>query len=307
MKRNQLYMVRALCRFLPPVIAQQARARLISNKEAENLAMDFRKKSFTGGYLSSNTRDFHAFKFFVHGYFDWRNIVLVKRILEIENGDIIEVGANIGTETVSLAQLNKSHLVHAFEPETTNSASLQALKKENSFNNLLIYDVLVSDQRGIVNFKIPEVHDSGTGYITQADDHHTKKLQVVSLDEKLSGIKSCTAILIDVEGFEYHVIKGSREIIQKYRPFIILEVNAKYLQKRANVSVSQLKDELERLNYKTFYIDKMGLKEGDIDKFEIKSNKNWLCIPAEKKKYQKSLSRSILINALNPFLTLKIF
>jgi len=41
---------------------------------------------------------------------------LVKKTLEIKKGDIVEVGANIGTETVSLAKLNKLDNVYAFEP-----------------------------------------------------------------------------------------------------------------------------------------------------------------------------------------------
>lgn len=131
MKSNKLKTIRGICKFLPPILAQQVRERLISNREAERIGMDFKRKSFLGGFLSSNTKDFHAFKFYIHGYFDWRNVVLAKHILRIKKGDFIEVGANIGTETVSLAKMNKLNKVHAFEPVPENVAALKNLKKDN--------------------------------------------------------------------------------------------------------------------------------------------------------------------------------
>ncbi len=305
MKNSRLKTIRNICKFLPPILAQKVRERLMSNREAEKLAMDFKRKSFTGGFLFGNTKDFHAFKFFVHGYFDWRNIVLANYILKIKNGDFIEVGANIGTETVSLAEINTNNKVHAFEPVSENVKVLNIIKEENNFENLLIYDVLVSDRSGTERFKIPPKNDSGTGHITKETGESIKEFQVVSLDVKLRDMKLCSALFIDVEGFEYHVIRGAREIIKKHRPFLILEVNKKYLQQRANVSISVLQKEICQMDYKTFYIGRMGLKEANVDSF-VKSNKNWICIPVEELNVKRRLARKIFLNSLNPLISYRI-
>ena len=309
MNRISLRKIRSICQFLPPIIAQQVRESLITNQEAEELAMDFRRESFTGGILSNNTRDFHAYRFYVHGYYDWKNIVLAKKIIEVNNGDFIEVGANIGTETVSLAHLNKSHNVHAFEPLSRNFQQLEQMKKENNFENLFLYNVLVAEKSGRAKFQIPQLNDSGSGHIKLDHDstEELPNLQVVTLDEKLSNLKSCSAIFIDVEGFEYQVLCGAIEIINRFRPFIILEVNQNFLRERSGITVRFLHQHLKEMGYGSFYIQKMRIKEVNPKTFEVRTNKNWLCIPVEKLKYKKSLSRSIYLNALNPFLSKKIF
>ena len=59
------------------------------------------------------------------------------------------------------------------------------------------------------------------------------------------------------------------------------------------------------MKYKMFYIDKMALKEADIDDF-VKSNKNWLCIPFEYLPLKKILSHKIFLNSLNPLISFKV-
>src|SRR5680860_108702 len=104
-----------ICKFLPPILAHQIQGFLINSEEGAKIALDFKKKSITGGFLRGNTRDMVAFKFSIHGYFDWRNIALTNKILQFNRGNVIEVGANIGTETISLARICKKK-VFAFEP-----------------------------------------------------------------------------------------------------------------------------------------------------------------------------------------------
>lgn len=309
MKKNNLRTIRRICQFLPPIIAQQVRERLMTNQEAEELAMEFKRESFTGGILCNNTRDFHAFRFYVHGYYDWRNIILAKRILKINNGDFVEVGANIGTETVSLVSINKYNCIHAFEPLSTNFKQLEQIKAENNFRNLILYNFLVADKSGRANFSIPQFNNSGSGHIilSQNSTEELPNFKVVTLDEELQNLQSCSAIFIDVEGFEYQVLCGAKEIIRRFKPFIILEVNKKFLKDRAGITVSFLHQQLREMGYRSFYIEKMGIKEVDPHNFEIKANKNWLCLPQEHSIYEKVLSRSICLNALNPFMAKRIF
>lgn len=110
-----------------------------------------------------------------------------------------------------------------------------------------------------------------------------------------------------MEGFEINVIRGGKNIIKKHRPFLILEVNPKFLEKRANISVSFLYWKLKELRYECCSIEKMGLRKIEIENFKPRSNKNWVCIPFEHHKYKKRLSRAIFNNAINPFIDLKIF
>ncbi len=289
-----------MCKLLPPILAHQFQAHLVTFSQAAKKPFFFKSKSFTGGYLQGYTNDVLAFKFFIHGYFDWRNIILAKAILKIKKGDIIEVGANIGTETVSLAEINSGN-VYAFEPLLKNFKSLQFIKESNDYKNLFLFKTLVSDKEGKAWFVNPEKNNSGTGYISNVKSQEANEIEVTTLDRKLSTMSSCAIIFIDVEGFEWNVLMGGEQIIKKLRPFIILEVNSKYLEERANINIEKLFKFFNNNSYDCFSIERVGLKEIKAENFKFKTNDNWLCVPREHKKIKKYLSRRLAWNAINPF------
>ncbi len=305
MKRIKL--IRGLCLFLPPLIAQKLRSHLISKKSKQEIKGEFRRKAFFGGNFIGNFNDFHSFRFYIHGYFEWRNVVLAYKIQKLKAGDIIEVGANVGTETVSLVKITGSNQLHAFEPVKENFSYLKAIKKINDYTNLMLYQNLVSDVSGIAFFKQPDPFNSGSGHITSVENKGTLKYQVVTLDEILSSINSCSLIMMDVEGFELNVLRGSRGLISRFKPYFIIEVNPLFLKERANINVSSLYKEIWEMGYECFYIEKWRIEKVEINEFQDKSNKNWLCIPIEDLKYKRQLSQTIKYNALNPFMNFRIF
>ncbi len=298
--------VRLICSFLPPIITQQVRNKLL-NFVPPGIGFGFDRKSFVGGNLKGDTNDFHALRFYIHGFFEWRIIVLAKKIIGLQPGDIIEVGANVGTETVSLAKINYNNKVHAFEPLDMNFRYLEQIKQINNFKSLQLYKMLVSDIQGKVSFKIPSTANSGSGHIIETSGKDSKIMDVVTLDEKLKNMTSCSLIIMDVEGFEFNVLRGSVKIITKFKPFLILEVNPGFLKERAKISVQILYNYLIQRGYYLYYIDKMDLKQIDIKNYENSKGKNWICIPAGQNKNLKILSQSIFKNAINPFLNFKIF
>lgn len=297
---------RIICKVLPPILAHQIQEYLINSDEGVKYARDFKKKSITGGFLRGNTRDVVAFKFSIHGYYDWRNIALTKKILQYNSGNVIEVGANIGTETISFSRICKQK-VYAFEPEPANFKALCQLKKENSIDNLHLENVIISNFNGKANFSFPEKNNSGTGHFVESDTINTGEYDVVTLDDNLNSIESCAVILIDVEGFELEVIHGAHSIIQKFKPYIIIEVNPNYLKKRGGISVLILYEELFHLGYTCYSIDKFRITKIKLDCYKVNSNKNWICIPKEANENKKILSNSIFLNSINPLINYKIF
>ncbi|MBL4662445.1 MAG: FkbM family methyltransferase [Flavobacteriaceae bacterium] len=299
---NRIKWVQFACSFFPPIISQQVREKLISIPNAEKLALDFRRKSFTGSYLQGNTSDFHAFKFLIHGYFEWRNVVLTHSILKFKKGDLVEVGANVGTETISFADINPNNKVHAYEPLPVNFKSLLTIKEQNKLEHLNLYDVLVSNKKGEAHFQIPAKNSSGSGHISSEENTKTQKFDVVTLDEHLQNVNSCAAIIADVEGFEPQILDGGANFIERTKPFLILEVNARFLKERAGISVEIFFKRLTKMGYTSFYINRLGISKVDPADFKIESNKNWICIPNEYVNMKSKLSRSIALNAFNPLL-----
>lgn len=306
---NNFFKAQLVCKFLPPIVSQFVRSKILTFKEGEDISIDFKKKAITGSYFVGNTKDFHALKFGVHGYFDWRNVILVNEILKLSSGTIVEIGANIGTETICFSDIAKKRRVDvvAFEPVPENFDAICYIKKENKLDNLTIIDRLVSDKEGFSFFKMPEGNQSGSGFIeNNLNVEGLQRFEVTTLNIELNDIKNNVVFVIDVEGFELNVLLGGINIIKRDRPFLILEVNKNYLEKRGNTTLNELNDFFGELDYIPYYIDKLGLKEVDICNFKVKSNKNWICIPKEKKLIKEKLSKSIFVNACNPFINYRI-
>jgi len=295
-------LAKLICKWLPPIVSQKVRNILIKIPEGESLNLDFKTKSFTGSYFYGNTSDFHAFKFSVHGYFDWRNIIISNEVLKKHKGHIVEVGANIGTETISFTDIaaNFGMKVFAYEPLPVNYDILLRNMTQNAYDNLIIYSDIVSDIPGKANFKIPDQHNSGSGYIA-LDNEDVQEFNVVSLDESLTDM-GISFISIDVEGFEYQVLLGASEIIRANKPIIVAEANKHYLEKRGHISLLEFYKHFDNLDYVCYHIGKIGIKEIDIHNYSTRVNKNWLCIPRNKIYLVKSINRALFLNAFNPFM-----
>jgi FkbM family methyltransferase len=291
-----------ICSILPPILAQKVRSKLISITVGEKLSKQFIRKSFTGSYFLGNTNDFHAFKFSIHGFFDWRNVVISDIIIDkFIKGDVIEVGANIGTETIGFSDITKKYNLNtfAYEPLESNINYIENFIKYNDLKNLYIYPQLVSDYVGEAKFKIPQKNDSGSGFIS--NDVADVTFKVVKLDDLYLNSK-ISLLCIDVEGFEYQVLKGASKIIETQSPFLIVEVNKNYLTNRANISLEQFYNFIIEKDYTPYYIKPFGLEKVDINNYKVLPNKNWLCIPTNQQRAYKTITNKLFISAFNPFL-----
>ncbi|OBQ55380.1 FkbM family methyltransferase [Tamlana sp. s12] len=301
-------LAKIICRLLPPIFSQKIRDILISIEEGENLGVEFKTKSFTGSFFYGNTSDFHAFKYSVHSYFDWRNIIISNEVLKLYPGDIIEVGANIGTETISFADIAKkcNKQVYAYEPLPVNFKTLEKNKNKNQLQNLEIFEILVSDEPGKGKLKIPNKKNSGSGYIEKNTKEGTLECKVITLDQFLSD-KIISFLCIDVEGFEFQVISGGAKLIRDHRPIIVTEVNQNYLRNRGRVDLEVFYQYFRNLDYNCYYVTKTGIKQVDISMFKNRNNKNWVCIPKEKENLNFKIKKSLFFNAFNPFFCINHF
>lgn len=291
------------CPLFPPLVSQTIRSYFVRNEDGEQLNLDFKRRSVTGGYFFGNTSDFHAFKFSIHGYFEWRNIVIAHTVLKHKPGSIIEVGANIGTETVSFCDVASTfkRQVIAFEPMEENNIWIKKLKDFNGYNHLQLMECLVSDYVGKAQFKVPQGNNSGSGHIADEADASSVTYDVTTLDTALS--KSDVGIVfVDCEGFEYQILQGAIHTLNQQKPILVLEVNPKLLEKRGQVTIEKFYNFLDELGYTSYYINRTGIERVCGNEFQVKQNKNWVCISKDDHKLPKFINDSILINSFNPLI-----
>ncbi|WP_242133214.1 FkbM family methyltransferase [Aestuariivivens marinum] len=286
---------------LPPILAQKLRNYLYPWLRAKREAIVFRRRSITGSFFSSNTADFHGYPFFFHGFYDWRNVVIAASVFNNRKGSIIEIGANIGTETIGFCDIvNRKGKVYAFEPVPDNLNSLKQIQKEQ--NHLKLYPYAVSNTNGKANFILPPPALSGIGSITPQTSHKDCiEIDTFKLDFFLKDFKTIKLITIDTEGHELLVLKGAERVINAYKPAIILEASLKLMKKTSYGDLESIRDWLTKYDYLLYKINKFGLSRLTPKDLHTSVASNWFCVPKGKNDLAHGANKHILIRAILPW------
>ena len=146
-------------------------------------------------------------------------------------GTVLDIGANLGLMSYFLAE--KCSLVHAIEPMPLNLKNLQRLKKQRGLDNLQIHPFALGEKNGQIELVMPVVK----GVLKQGLSHvvHPKMEAFTSgktfscpvwrLDElQLQDLDNLSGIKLDVENFEFEVLKGGVKLIERQRPLIYTEL-----------------------------------------------------------------------------------
>jgi len=142
---------------------------------------------------------------------------------------MIDIGANIGIFARPSAELFEQ--VVCFEPVFKNFEVLQ--KNLENYNNVELHNLGLGDKDQIVTFELQTLKCGHTKQVEEfvpnpEFEKHTGEL--TTLDR--FNFQSVDWIKIDVEGFENAVLEGSRDTIQRNRPWLLLENNGQQEQHR---------------------------------------------------------------------------
>ena len=156
-----------------------------------------------------------------------------------KNTVCFDVGANIGIYSLLLSKFSKR--VYAFEPLPRNIIFLNRMLKLNKVRNVTIIPCAIADQNKESWFK--EGDSCATGSLSEDGGY---LIHTISLDTFFDKFKVSPSILkIDVEGTEVSVLEGSRNLLLKSHPIIIIEIHGDDIKKKCfNI--------LKELNYQHF-------------------------------------------------------
>ena len=142
---------------------------------------------------------------------------------------MIDIGANIGIFARPSAQLFER--VICFEPVFKNFEVLQ--KNLENYNNVELHNLGLGDKDQTVTFELQTLKCGHTKQVEEfvpnpEFEKHTGELTTLDRFD----FQSVDWIKIDVEGFENAVLEGSRDTIQRNRPWLLLEDNGQQEQHR---------------------------------------------------------------------------
>lgn len=144
------------------------------------------------------------------------------------NTDIIDIGANIGYNTLMFSDYGP---VVSFEPVFHEIVSLNV--KNNSLRHpVQVIPCALSDEKSVSEIHIPSRGDQSETLINYGGTsfNHDEDLKgegmdvsCERLDDIYTGIPSI--MKIDVEGHELRVLKGATDTIKKHKPALLIEIH----------------------------------------------------------------------------------
>lgn len=192
----------------------------------------------------------------------------------LEPGDLfVDVGANIGSYSI-LAGTCKGVKVIAIEPIPE---TFSWLKKNIKFNKLdgkiQCMNIGLADQKRTMYFS--SNLDTSNHVVSKDDNISVVKVDVNMLDNILDN-KCPTVIKLDVEGFEFQVLNGAKNILDNPNLIaVIVELNGSGA--RYGVDDNQIHKLLISKEFKTFKYDPLKRKLISLDnKFKSSGNTLYL-------------------------------
>lgn len=176
---------------------------------------------------------------------------------ERDNGLVVDVGANVGMASFAAAAMGFKVL--AFEPVFEN---LQTICDGIYFNRVgdlvTVFNAAASDLNGNITFhklvgRLDNSAVSATGAKLAFKSNEEIALQVrsIPLDEVIPESEPVVLIKIDVQGWEYHVLKGASKLLSRKgreAPYLIYEEDERLLQ-ASNSSAKEIRDFLHSVGY----------------------------------------------------------
>lgn len=127
---------------------------------------------------------------------------------------VIDVGANVGYYSLLAGKIAKK--VYAIEPEELNFSILKKNTQSNGFKNIKLIKVAAGNRQGKVVIKRSKINPGAHKVVMERGE-----IKMIRLDDLIK--EKVDVIKIDVEGMEAEVIRGAKNLIEKWRPIIFLE------------------------------------------------------------------------------------
>lgn len=155
---------------------------------------------------------------------------------EIKEGMIcLDLGSNIGYYAIIESNIvEKSGKIFAIEPSPINFPILKTNLENQKMKNYIATNIAIGDKNEEMEFIVSKKSNWSKIRIDNEEinpDDEVIKIPVKTLDlfVKENNIEKIDIIRMDVEGYEYNILNGSKNVLEEYRPKLFIEVHKMYL------------------------------------------------------------------------------
>lgn len=193
--------------------------------------------TFFGPLVAIETDTRVAQEIHTRGHWEFLDTLEILKVYDRYNqnksGIMLDIGCNVGTWTLPLAQRYSQNSILAIDCQPLLVDCIQQTISLNHLTNVRAYCGAVSDRcesrvynpvdyswggnLGAYEFEQPYANSDFNGRITNDVD----TISVITIDSL--GLDSVVFIKLDIEGMEYKALSGAVDTIQRSRPFITFE------------------------------------------------------------------------------------
>ncbi len=173
---------------------------------------------------------------------------------------VVDIGANIGFFTMVAASLvGPAGYVLAVEPNPANVRLLEASRQLNGFDQVTVLQCAAGATTGLL--ALNAMHSTGvTSSVAggEAAVLASRLVPCLPIDRMLPEGRKIGLIKIDVDGSEYHALRGVQQCIARDRPVIITEFTPAALPGLSGIAGQAYLQWLQALGYSFSIIEKDG-------------------------------------------------
>lgn len=215
------------------------------------------------------------------GSFEKKETDYVRRIVK-PGWVCVDVGACFGWYSILLSRaVGSTGQVHVFEPVRSNFECLADNVALNGATNILLNNVALGDQPGRLQLFLPA---EGVSASFQPHSSTSKctvlEADVITLDgyAQQAGLVQLDFLKADIEGAELLLLKGGRQTLQRFRPTLLLEIQASSTRLFGH-EPEVVFNFLRTLGYSANYLDQDGtLVQVEMDQFNSLPDYNFVFV-----------------------------
>jgi len=184
----------------------------------------------------------HAARFITRGLkARFRDAVIELNVIRshVSPTDIVcDIGANKGSFTFWLARWCGLGRVVAFEPQPEIARRLVSDCRALNLSNVAVEPAGVYSVSGTQTLTVPRGQSPAAtlnGAAVKTDGDISYSVPVVTLDDYFSSGDRISLLKIDVEGAEFHVLRGAERILKNSRPLLVVECEARHHREKHGV------------------------------------------------------------------------
>jgi FkbM family methyltransferase len=172
---------------------------------------------------------------------------------------VVDAGANVGQYALNAAlEVGRDGEVHAFEPVPSNFKMLKEHVLVNGLQKVRVNMTALWHQEGVLSLHLASDMVGNNGSYTVGippDVVQTIDSEAIRLDYYVStqGVGRVDLIKMDIEGAELYALQGATEVLSRWRPTMLMEIN-RVTCRRLGYEPEQILRFLKPLNYRAWVV-----------------------------------------------------